>query len=199
MARPPKQQARQRESPIQFRPGSELGHLVRNFATGHGLTLPEACRLLLCLAVAEMDCRFAGLILPLSGVMGGENAYVRACEHVHTALQAARRKTGEPIQMDPERADFIEQTVKAALADRGAADMFRPLEFLAQERATASSATESQPQTRSAAKKKRSAKVGLGAEDKPHPAAQQELEDEEAAPWRATEEGEGGERVPVRP
>jgi hypothetical protein len=130
MARPPKERAQQRESPIQFRPGSELGHLVRNFADTHSLTAPEACRLLISLAVAEMDCRFAGLVLPLTEVMGGENAYVRACEHVHTALQAARRVTKRPMQLDPERAQFIEETVQGALAERGASERFRPLEFL---------------------------------------------------------------------
>jgi hypothetical protein len=130
MARPKKQVAQQRESPIQFRPGSELGHLVRNFAEGHQLTPPEACRLLISLAVAEMDCRFAGLVLPLTEVMGGENAYVRGCEHVHTALQAARRATKRPMQLDPERAQFIEETVQGALKERGAGERFQPLEFL---------------------------------------------------------------------
>jgi hypothetical protein len=148
----PKKQAK-RESPIQFRPGSELGHLVSNFASAHRLTPPEACRLLISLAVAEMDCRFAGLILPLAEALGGENAFVRACDHVHTALQAARRATGLPVQMDPERAIFIQETVKAALTERGAADRFRPLAFLQVEAARAQA--EEQPRTHSPGAKRR--------------------------------------------
>jgi hypothetical protein len=121
--------------------------------------MPEACRLLLSLAVTEMDSRFAGLVLPLAEAMGGENAFVRACEHVHTALQAARRATGLPVQTDPQRARFIEQTVKVALTDRGAADRFRPLAFLPVE-GEAVPKEEVGSHTRAAERKKRKFRPG---------------------------------------
>src|SRR5690349_6783004 len=107
MTRPQKQADRKREAPIQFRPGSELGQLVGTFASRHGLQTPEACRALVCLSVTEMDARYFPLVRQLADTIGGENAFVRACVRVHTALEGARRATGHPIQQDPDRAYFI--------------------------------------------------------------------------------------------
>jgi hypothetical protein len=216
VARPRKEQPAQRESPIQFRPGSELGHRVRGFSQAHGLQLPEACRLLLSLAIAELDCRFAGLILPLAEVMGGENAYVRACEHVHTALQAARRATGMPLQLDPERARFIEETVKVALSERDAGGRFRGLEFLHAEEGSPHSEATTGPRTMSADKKKRTLRpgvgveepeavpaspavqAGLGAGDPARPTSGEQEGSREEPGWSVFGEEEEGERPRVR-
>jgi hypothetical protein len=202
----PKKEKQKREAPIQFRPGSELGHLVQTFGSCHNLTMPEACRLLISLAVAEMDGRFAGLVLPLAQAMGGENSYVKACEHVRTALQAARRAKGTSMQTDPERAQFIEETVKVALMERGAGDRFRPLEFIrvgpgAEGGGPPRVTSQEEPAdeqvagtpTRSAEKKKRTFRPRLAREDpEPPQVASQEEPAEEAQPeWSAFPQEEG--------
>jgi hypothetical protein len=159
-----------------------------------------------------MDCRFAVLVLPLAEALGGENAYVRACEQVRTALQAARRATGRPMQTDPERAQFVEETVKVALTERGAGDRFRPLEFV---RVGAGSEGQGPPQvtsqeepadeqaterpTRSAEKKKRTIRrLGREEQGPPQVASQEEPADETQPGWSSLPHEEG-ERVRVRP
>ncbi len=130
MARPKKQRTQKRETPVQFRPGSELGHLVATFAALHSLQLPEACRSLIALAVSAMDIRFFSLVHQMAEALDGENAFTRACVHINTALEGARRATGNPMQADPERALFIVETVRSFLRDRGLAVREEDLCFL---------------------------------------------------------------------
>jgi hypothetical protein len=130
MARRKAEQESRRESPIQFRPGSELGHLINSFASGHGLSLAEGCRALIALAVTEMDCRYFELIHQMAEAIGGENCFARACLHVHTALAGARRTSNSPLQLDPERSLFIERTAYDFLAARGLQEQARGLEFV---------------------------------------------------------------------
>lgn len=130
MARRKAEKESRRESPIQFRPGSELGHLIDSFASGHGLSVAEACRVLIALAVTEMDCRYFELIHQMGKAIGGESGFVRACVHVHTALAGARRMSNLPLQVDPERSLFIERTVHDFLAARGLQGQARGLWFV---------------------------------------------------------------------
>ena len=130
MSRPRKQQSQVRESPIQFRPGAELGQLVASLAAKYGLQTPEACRMLIALAVTEMDSRFFGLMQQMAVAMGGENAFLHACVHVHTALQGARRATSSPLQREAERASFILTTVQDFLANKGQSVKTEGLWFL---------------------------------------------------------------------
>jgi hypothetical protein len=107
------------EPPHQFRPGIDLDPLIAAFASEHGLVVNEACKVLVALAVTEMDRRFYGLMLQLAEAMGGVNPFPRACAHIHTSLQAARRATDRLLQSDPERALFILSTVRDFLATMG--------------------------------------------------------------------------------
>jgi hypothetical protein len=72
---------------------------------------------LVALAVTEMDCRHYLLLRRMSEALGGEQAFLRSCVHVHTALEGAQR-AGNPLQTDPERASFIVRTVQDFLAAR---------------------------------------------------------------------------------
>jgi hypothetical protein len=119
MSREMKRHGQKREAPTQFRAESELGELVGSFAIEHGLASNSACKALVGLAAAEMDRRFYTLVLQLASAMGGTSAFSRACSHIHTALTAARRATGSPLQAEPERPLFIFSTVAAYLAIRG--------------------------------------------------------------------------------
>lgn len=119
MPKPSKDDQSKREAPIQFRPGAELGHLIGAFAAEHGLHLNEACKSLIALSVVGLDCRFYDLMHQMADAMGGPNAFVRSCVHVDAALKGASRARGRPIQLDPERAEFVRQTVHDFLVGRG--------------------------------------------------------------------------------
>ncbi len=105
--------------PLQFRPGVELEQMLSAFAGEHDLPLNDACKFLVALAVAELDCRFFRLIKEMSQAMGGANAFPRSCDHIRISLEAARRATGMPLHLDPERAWFIRQTARDYIAARG--------------------------------------------------------------------------------
>jgi hypothetical protein len=92
---------------------------VRDFAAEHGLHLNEGCKALVALAVNELDRRYYPVVRQLADSMGGRNAITRACSHISTALQGARRATGLPLQLDPERSRFIVQTVRDFIAGKG--------------------------------------------------------------------------------
>jgi hypothetical protein len=128
--RPKKQQPQKTESPIQFRAGSELGQLIAAFAAQYGLTPPVACRALVALAVCGMDRRFFPLMRQMAAAVGEENAFLRVCVHVHTAVGGGERALGRPILFDPERSLFIVATVREFLRDRGVQIQEESLWFL---------------------------------------------------------------------
>jgi hypothetical protein len=66
-----------------------------------------------------MDSRFYQWLRELAKAMGGPHAFVRACAHVHAAVEGAGRMRGAPLLADPERARFILQTVRDFLTTRG--------------------------------------------------------------------------------
>jgi hypothetical protein len=105
--------------PVQFRPGVELAQMLAAFAGQHNLSLNDGCKVLVALAAAEMDSRFYPLVKLMSQAMGGLNAYTRSCEHIHIALEAGRRVTGLPLQLDPGRSWLILQTVRDYIAGKG--------------------------------------------------------------------------------
>jgi hypothetical protein len=105
--------------PRQFRPGPELEQLVTSFAAENGLQPNEACKVLVALAVITLDVRYYGLMRQLAEGMGGANAFVRACVHIHTSLAAARLATGTLIKSEVERLRIIVGTVQAFLARKG--------------------------------------------------------------------------------
>lgn len=121
MARKKHSTGQKQGPPIQFRPGVELEQLVITFAAGCSLPANEACKVLVALAVSEMDCRHYPLIAQLAEVIGGANAFPRACNHVHVSLQGARRMAQRPLQADPGRTLFIVQTVRDYIANKGLA------------------------------------------------------------------------------
>jgi hypothetical protein len=112
------------------------------FAADHGLQVNEACKVLVALAVTALDARYYGLMRQLADVMGGANAFVRACVHVHAALAGARRATGRPLLREAERLPHIVATIEAALAENGLAVQTRGLWFLSDQE-TASEEPES--------------------------------------------------------
>jgi hypothetical protein len=130
-----------RKPPIQFRAESDLGQPVRDFAAEHGLPLNEACKVLVALAVNELDRRHYRLVRQLADAMAGRNAVPRACYHIYTALQGARRVTDSPLQLDPERAYFIIWTVHDYLVGKGLPVEGLDISFLP----VAGEAQESQP------------------------------------------------------
>ncbi len=105
--------------PVAFRPGSELEHLVGAFASKHQLGVHEAFKDLAALAIVGLDGRYFVFLNQMAAATGGVNAFVRACLHVHAALEGAARERGAPIQVDPERTRFILETVRDYLQSRG--------------------------------------------------------------------------------
>ncbi len=111
---------RQRQGPpLQFRPGPELGRLIDAFASEHALQPNEACKVLVSLAVNELDCRYYQLLRRLAEVMGGGGAFPQACSYVRASLEGARRFSGQPLQLDPDRAAFIVRTVREEVERKG--------------------------------------------------------------------------------
>jgi hypothetical protein len=104
-----------RESPIQFRPGTELGQLVTEFSEANRLSDPEACRCLIALAVAGMDGRHYGLIRRFADGLGGAQEFVRACVRVKTMLDGAVLAGAQEAATEPGRSKFIERIVEEAL------------------------------------------------------------------------------------
>lgn len=119
MRRTKKDQTPKREAPLQFRPGPDLDRLIGVFARRHSLQANEACRRLVALAVLDMDGRFYDVVAQMAEVLGGADAFTRACVYVHAALVGARTATGSALQHDPERARFIQQTVRHYLGQQG--------------------------------------------------------------------------------
>jgi hypothetical protein len=106
--------------PIQFRPGVELEQLLSGFAARHNLPRNDAAKILVALAISELDCRFYPLIHQMSQAMGeGPNAIARSCDYIRISLEAGRRATGHPLQLDPERSWFIVETVRDFVAGKG--------------------------------------------------------------------------------
>jgi hypothetical protein len=103
---------------VQFRPVPALAALVKAFAEDHGLALNEAYKDLAALAVVGLDGRFFALLNQMAAAMGGANAFVHACLHVHAALEGAARLRGTPIHAEPERSLFVLGTVHDFLAGR---------------------------------------------------------------------------------
>jgi hypothetical protein len=105
--------------PFQFRPGPDLEQAVTDFGRLCGLNANDACKVLVALAVTAMDLRFFPLVRPMAEALGGAHAFPRACVRISGALDGARRATGQPLQLDPERALFILGTVQDYLATKG--------------------------------------------------------------------------------
>jgi hypothetical protein len=118
VARKAKDKYQQRPQ-FQYRGGADLDGRINSFAAEHGLHPNEACKVLTALAVMEMDGRFYKAIRRMSEAMGGPNAFVRSCVHVHTALQGARSVTGQPMQFDPQRVLFLLKIANDFLTERG--------------------------------------------------------------------------------
>lgn len=115
-----KTRATQRQPPPwQFRPGPELEQLVTRFAAAHQLQPNEAVKMLVSLAITELDVRYYPLLHQMAEAMGGASTFVRACSYVHTALDGARQATGRAMQSDPERCRFIIETIQIFLAKHG--------------------------------------------------------------------------------
>jgi hypothetical protein len=108
-----------RESPIQFRPGSDLGHRVTQFSATHGLADAEACRNLIALAVSEMDCRYYPLVRQFADGMGAGMDFVRACIHIKAMIDGAALAAGPVVWSERDRAQFILKIVTKGLAERG--------------------------------------------------------------------------------
>jgi hypothetical protein len=104
---------------VQFRPGAELEEQIKTFAAKHDLQVNEACKVLVALAVSSMDVRYYDLINQMAEVMGGVNPFVRACVRVQAALEGAALATGKPLQLEPERSEFIFQVAKDFLSAKG--------------------------------------------------------------------------------
>jgi hypothetical protein len=104
---------------VQFRLTTELGQVVKDFAAAHSLSVPEACRRLVTLAVSGMDARFYPLISKLAVAMGGDTAFFQACGHIKTALQVAGRLRPELLQDDQQRAKYIGDTAREHLKAKG--------------------------------------------------------------------------------
>jgi hypothetical protein len=114
-----KKREQQQGPPIQFRPGVQLQQLVAAFAGQHGLATNDASKMLVALAAAELDSRFYSLVNQMAQAMGGLNAFVRSCDYIRISLEAGRRATGHPLELDPERASFIVRTVCDYVASKG--------------------------------------------------------------------------------
>jgi hypothetical protein len=109
MARSRKGKAKQ-EPPVAFRPGPELERLVSGFASNRGIGINDAYKQLAALAVAGLDGGYYDLLSQLAARLTGQNAFVRAVVHVHTALAAAVRV--DPLYAsEPERMRFVIRTV----------------------------------------------------------------------------------------
>ena len=108
-----------KESPIQFRPGTELGQRVAEFSSQHRLTAPDACRCLIALAVNEMDARYYALIRQLADVLEGGTEFVRACGHVKAMVDGAALAAGRTYASEPERSKFILKIVQEVLVQKG--------------------------------------------------------------------------------
>jgi hypothetical protein len=104
------------EPTVQFRPIPEFAQLVQAFARDHGLALGEAYKDLAALAIIGLDCRYFPLLNQMAKVMGGTNAVVHACLHVHAALRAAARVHGCKDLSEPLRTQFILETAAEVLA-----------------------------------------------------------------------------------
>jgi hypothetical protein len=140
MARPRKRQSDERQPPIQFRVESDLAKLVHAFAEANAMNVHAACKALVALAVNELDCRYYGLLHAMAEGMGGANAFSASCSHVRAALEGARRATGAPLQLDPERAVFIWSTVVDFFRGRGLSIDLPHLSFLPPEHLLAAEA-----------------------------------------------------------
>jgi hypothetical protein len=112
---------KRRESPIQFRPGTELGQLVTEFSAANRLSDPEACRCLIALAVTGMDGRYYRLLRQFADGAEGGKDFVRACVHVKTMLDGAAITGGQEVLNEPRRTDLIVRIVRDALEPRGIA------------------------------------------------------------------------------
>src|SRR5690242_9834648 len=104
-----------RESPIQFRPGTELGRLVTEFSAANRLSDPEACRCLIALAVTGMDARYYRLLRQLADGWSAGTDFARACVHVKTMLDGAALADGPNVFVEPRRSQLILQAVRDAL------------------------------------------------------------------------------------
>ena len=125
----PEERKTKQVPPWQFRPSPDLRELVGQFAVSNQLGPNEACKVLVALAMSELDYRHFGLIRQLAEALGGPDAFVRACTHIRSALEGARRATRNPIQVDPKHAVFIIETVQESLAAKGIQIQMRCLLF----------------------------------------------------------------------
>ncbi len=195
MARAKKKRAPKQGPPLQFRPGAELERLVVDFAARHHIESNEACKALVALAVTGLDARYYGLMRQLADALGGTNAFIRACVRVDTALHAARRASGRLMQLDPERALFIQDTVREFLVDNGAEASQAVLAFLPDQRTTteeqrqpARDQSEAVPRPGRHEKKKRTIRK-VDDEDSPKPGPESRLATTEEEPeWSSIEE-----------
>lgn len=108
-----------RESPIQFRPGTELGQLVTDFSRSQGLKEGEACRRLIALAVTGMDGRYYPLIRQFAEGAGPARDFVRACAQVKSMVDGAALAGADEVGAEPGRSRFIFRIVKEALTSKG--------------------------------------------------------------------------------
>ncbi len=108
-----------REPAIQFRPGPDLGEWLIEFSGKHGLTVNEAGKDLMTLALIGLDGRYFPLLYRMALAMGGTNAFVRTCLHISAAVQALLRTRGGDALPEWERSQFIRHTVSDYLAGKG--------------------------------------------------------------------------------
>ena len=118
--------------PFQFRPGAELESLVGAFASQHGLAVNEACKELVALAVTAMDARYYALMRQLAEAMGGANAFVRACVHVHGRVEGAALADPK-YRYEPGRARMIVKVVEEFVEAKGRRLSEDSLNFLPEE------------------------------------------------------------------
>lgn len=109
----------------QFRPGQAMGRWIAEYADVWQLTENETAKRLTAMAATRFDAGQYPLLLSLTDAMGASEGhrpdFVRACEQVKTAVDAAnrtRQELGKKAMGHEERTDFVKRTVEELVTAR---------------------------------------------------------------------------------
>jgi hypothetical protein len=101
-----------REAPIQVRPGSPLGVLIKTFASADNLSAPEACRRLIALAACGLSARDYSLVCGLAAAIGRD--FVRTCSYIQAAVAGGTLANPDIVDNEQTRAEFIRKLAASA-------------------------------------------------------------------------------------